>query len=200
MRRHVGLLLLVGLVAATTPAAGAARIKAKAPAEATFFVVPDGEGCGLSTDRQKGYRESHRCKGDVSGVGPASTPIEMRALDGTPLTLDSSKVVRGTLLVESRYLVGYFGTLGAGQSQIEVSLTARSGGKDVLVGETVTDPYLVTPLTVEYEVPFEITPDAGLGRIRLDSLTMTVTLVGTTVEHGLFPTSSASQVTLPLAR
>lgn len=198
MKRRAALVVLVGLVAASAPAAQAARLKTKVPKERTYFVVPDGEGCGLSIDPRRGYQQSQSCGGAMGGLG--ATPVDMRSLDGVPLTLDVQKPIHGTLVVGSTYAFSYFVPLGAGQSRIEVTLTGTSAGKEVLVGETVTEPYTVSPLAADYEVPFEITPDPALAHLRLDELTMTVALVGTTVAHGHFPTNAASKLTLPLAR
>lgn len=202
MRRSVALLLLLGLVAVTSPASARSRLKVKTPRERTYYVVAGGEECALSTDPGLADPQttcSHEGLERTTTV-LGTTPMEMPALDGLPLRLDVTQPLKGELTVRSGTTVGDFGPNGIGQSQLDVTLTGTAGGKQVLIGETTIEPYTVTPLNEEYRLPFEIDADATLAGVKLDALTMSVAMGGTTFRHGFIPANASSTLTLPLGR
>lgn len=121
----------------------------------------------------------------------------MPALDGLPLTLDSSKVVKASISADSFYAVGVGpDVMGVGQAQIHATLTGTSAGSDVAIGEVTTDPYTVTPAESHYTVNFEVPVPAELNGKTLDGLTLSMELVGNQMFHGVFPADGSSTLTI----
>lgn len=197
MKRGVALLLTAAVVGGLSPAADARTKRPKPSRDVTFYLVPDGDGCMLSTD-PKLADPSQNCSGFPGAVTPATPgePVELAAADGLPLKLDAARPVRGVVTVWSTHLVGDFGPLGIGEAQVVARLSGTADGKDVLVGETTTDPYTVTPMSGYYSVEFEITPDAAAAGVLFEELTLSLHTIGTTVSHGGFQPDGQSTLTL----
>ncbi len=191
MKRAFALLLMVAVVAGLGPAA-TARGKRPKPARAvTYYMVPEGDGCMLSID-EKLVDPSKNCSRSpevITSVTP-SEPVEMPARDGLPLRLDVTRPVRGVVSVWSWHLVSNYGPTGIGEAQVTARLTGRARGEEVLIGETTTDPYAVTPESGYYSIEFEITPDAATTGVLFEELILSLRTSGTTAQHGGFNTGS----------
>lgn len=201
MRRTTALVLLVGLAAAAAPVAHAARFNAKALRSRTFYVVPAGAECGLSTNPARGDPQ-RSCTHDgveyhTTILG--TTPIEMPALDGVPMALDASGSIEVDVLVRSRATFSYEGPLGVGQAELNVRLTATANGEEVVIGEA-TESYSVSPASLDYRVQMTIDPEPGLAGAKLSAPTMHVSVTGPTVNHGYIPADASTRITLPLVR
>ncbi len=201
MRRGLTFFLLLAVVSAAAPGATAARA---AKSKRTFYVVP-GEGadqCGLSSDR-KLLDPAHGCgtRDDAAtAMVLGSDPVWFPAVDGLPLRLDAARPIEGTVVVNSRYLVGYNFPAGAGQARLEVTVAGVVGGEEVTVGTVTTETYAVTPDRVEYEVKFHVEPDGALAGATLTDLRLGLEVLGPNVNHNLYYADGKSTVTVPLAR
>lgn len=204
MRRNLTLFLLVVALAAAAPAAGARRAaRPKSQAQRTFHVVAAQEGeCALSS-RAGPFDPGHGC-GTWTDAATApvlgAETVWFPALDGLPLSLDVTRPIHGTVVVNSRYLVGYVVPSGAGVAQLKVTVAGVSGGEDVIVGSVTTEPYAVAPNRMEYEVDFRIDPDAALSGARLTDLRLGLEVTGPNAHHNLYYADGRSTVTLPLSR
>lgn len=208
MKRHIVLLLVVGLlVGALAPAQAAKKKKKKkpVPVDLTYTIVPAGDAaCGLSTDADLAGDTSCGDPFGGSTTGPVAgsgEPILVAALDGLPLTLDAAKPIKGTLNIGSYTLAaladnGAGVPLGAGEGQWQVALTGTSDGEDVTIGELTTETYTVTPGTGDYEVTFEITPGEELAGTVFDSLTLSLEMVGSATLHGAIQADGTSTLTV----
>lgn len=200
MRRSLTFLLLVATIAAAAPAAGAGR---PVKPSRTFYVVPgDQDQCGLSSDR-KLVDPSHSCgtrDNAATGTVLGAEPVWFPALDALPVRLDVARPIEGTVVVNSRYLIGYDYPVGAGQAQLEVTVAGTVAGEEVTVGTVTTDAYSVTPDRVDYEVGFRIDPDPALAGAALTELRLGLEVVGPNVNHNLYYADGRSAVTFPLAR
>lgn len=209
MKRHIVLLLVVGLVAGALAPAQAAKKKKKKPkpvaVDVTYTIVPAGDGvCGLSTDAE--LADDTSCGDPFAGSTTGSAlgsgePILVSALDGLPLTLDAAKPIQGTLNIGSYTLAaladnGAGVPLGVGEGEWQIGLTGTSGGEDVTIGEVTSDSYLVTPGTGDYEVTFEITPGEELAGTVFDSLTLSLEQIGSATVHGAIRADGTSTLTL----
>lgn len=198
MRRTLVTFMLVAVVAAAVPEALAGTSKTRS--SRTFYVLPgDGSGeCALSVARTLDARGS--CWTDSFAVTPGlpSETVWMAARDGLPLSLDVARSIRGSITVRARYLWGDVGAMGAGQAQLEVTVTGVSEGEEVVVGTITSDAYSVTPDVTEYEVPFQIEPDAALAGATLSDLRLGVAIAGANVNHAVFPADGRSSVTIPV--
>lgn len=207
MKRHIVLLLVVGLVVGALAPAQAAKKKKKkkkpVAVDVTYTIVPAGDTCGLSIDAD--LAGDTTCGDPFGGaiIGPVagSGPIAIAALDGIPLTLDAAKPIAGTLNIGSYTLAaladnGAGVPLGTGEGQWQIALTGSSGGEDVTLGEVTTDTYPVTPGNGAYEVTFEFTVPEELDRKVLDSLTLSLEQVGNSLLHGSIRADGTSTMTL----
>lgn len=202
MRRHLVVLLVVGLVVgALAPAQAAKKKKPKkpVPVDVTYNVVWNGDACALSTSTALANPEE-ACldvfAGGITGSRLGSGPFVIPAIDGLPLTVDAAKPIKGKLQMDSFVLAnGAPVPVGVGASEVHVTLTGTSAGADVTLGEATAE-YVVTPATADYEFEFEMTPAADLAGKVLDSLTLTVDVVGPTIFHGVIPADGTSTVTL----
>lgn len=205
MRRSIVLVLIVGLAPAAAPAMAGSRLKVKAPRERTLYLVPGAERfeCALSTDL--GRADTTRsCGGDdfdgVTGPYLGSPPSKFPAIDGVPLKLDVKRPILGRVTVRSTSLWGFFGHLGVGEARVMARVTGVAGGEEVIVGETVSEPYTVTPEEDDYVVEFRIDPDAALAGVTLDALNLELEITGQVAGHSSFLPHGGSSLTLPLAR
>jgi hypothetical protein len=202
MRRHVALILVVGLVfgAIAGPALAKKKKKKKpVPVDLTYFIVWNGEGCALSQTTDQASTEDACADpfagmmGDALGTGPFLMP----ALEGLPLTLDAAKPIKGKISAQSFYLVGAGpDVMGIGQAQLEVKLSGTSGGEEVVIGELTTEPYTVTPASADYVVEFEIQPAPELAGKVFDDLTLSLELTGNQMFHGVLPADGTSTLIL----
>ncbi len=85
--------------------------------------------------------------------------------------------------------------MGVGQAEVQIILTATSGGAELTLGETTAE-YLVTPQTTDYEIEFEIVPAADLAGKVLESITFSAEVVGNSAFHGSIPADGTSTITL----
>jgi len=201
MKRHIAVLLVVGLVAAVfapTAEAGKKKKKKPVPVDATYYIVWGGDACALSTTTDAANPDE-ACSDLFWGLtaplseGPAVIP----AIDGLPLTLDAAKPIKGKISVQSWYFAGLGpDIMGIGQPELYVKLTGVSGGEEVTLGELTTEPYTVTPASADYVVEFEIQPDAALTGKVLDELTLTMEVQGNSLFHGVFPADGTSTLTM----
>jgi hypothetical protein len=204
VRRHVVLLLVVGLVfGALAPAEAAKKKKKKPPApvpvDVTYSVVWSDEACALSIGKDLAD-PAQACADPFAGgvFGPflGTGPFVIPAIDGLPLTLDASKPIKGKFQMDSFVLADEAPVImGAGQSEVHVVLTGKADGVDVTLGEATAE-YLVTPDSTDYEFEFEIQPPAELTGKVLESLTISVEAVGDTVFHGVIPADGTSSFTI----
>jgi hypothetical protein len=204
VKRSLVLILTLGLILGSfAPVADAARRKKKkkkpVPVDVTYQIVWDGEGCALSITEDLA-NEEEACADPFAGVTGSSLgtgPFVMPALDGLPLTLDTTKPIKGTISVQSWYAVGAGpDVMGMGEAEIAVSLTGTSGGEDVVIGELTTEPYLVTPAEANYVVEFEIEPPAELAKKVLDDLVLSLEATGNQMFHGVFPADGSSTLVM----
>lgn len=198
-KRTPAILLLAVLVAGASPAAEAA----KPPKRQTYWIVPAAQGeCALSTDRAAGDARA-RCRDRSAGVQRevlGGNPLELPAVDGTPLKLDVSRKIVGRVRIESSYLVGYVvGPYGAGRPQLRAGVLGVADGKEVMVGMTTTEAWTITPLDTEHVVEFEIAPDPELAGAELHELTLTLEIIGASWGHELFSADGQSTLTVPVA-
>jgi hypothetical protein len=202
MRRIVALLVLVGLLAGLTAMPAAAK-KPEAARSQTYYVVPGaGFQCRLSIDAESGRPGAGCDTGYDVATNPSLTskPTWIPALDGLPLVLDANRTIRGAVTVSTRPLWGYTGEYGAGPSQVRAIVTGFVDGEEVLVGSATSEPYVVVPTQAEYEVEFEIDPDAELAGAALTELTLGLKVVGPNVRHNYFYADGQSTLTIPRAR
>lgn len=203
MKKHLALLLVLGLVvgsfAATAQAAKKKKKKKPVPIDLTYHLVWGGEACALSVTADAASEEDSCADpfwglvGDQLGGGPALAP----AVDGLPLTVDTTKPVTGTLYVQSWYLTGEVpDVMGIGQPQIEIKLTGMSAGEELVIGEHTTDAYTVTPAEPNYTVEFEFEPSADVAKKVFEELTLSLEVVGNSMFHGVFPADGTSTMTL----
>lgn len=208
MKRHLIVLLVIGLVVGALAPAQAAKKKKKpkpVAVDLTYNVVWGGETCALSTltdlatpDQSCGDPFAGSTTGPVLGTGE---PIVIAAIDGLPLTLDAAKPVKGTLHTRSYTLAaladnGAGVPLGAGEAEWQIVLAGTSAGEDVIIGEVTTEPYLVTPGTGDYEVTFEIAPPAELAGKVFDTLSLSLEQIGSATVHGAIRADATSMLTL----
>lgn len=202
MKRNLALLLILGLIfGALAPSAVAKKKKKKpAPVDVVYHIVWGGETCALSIETALASEEDG-CGDPFAGFGSA-TPLstgawEMAVLDGLPLTLDATKVIKGVIEVDSYYAVDVGAdVIGIGQPELSVKLTGTSAGEELVLGEMTTDPYTVTPASAEYVVEFEFQPPAQMNGQVLDTLTLTLQVVGNSAFHGVFPADGTSTLTI----
>lgn len=207
MRRHVILLLVIGLVVgALAPAQAAKKKKNKkkpVAVDVTYTVVGGGDACALSIDKELAADGScgDPFGGAITGPVAGTGPTLISAIDGLPLTLDAAKPVKGTFDMGSYTLAalsdaGLGQPLGAGEAQWHIILTGTSGGEDITIGEVTTETYVVTPGTGDYEVTFEITPAEELAGKVFEDLTLSLEQIGPTLIHGAIGTDGTSSLTL----
>lgn len=213
MRRHLVLLLVVGLVVGALAPAQAAKKKKKpkpkppvpVAVDVTYNVVWSEEVCALSVAADLANPDAS-CGDPFAGstTGPllgSGEPVVVAAVDGLPLTLDASKKITGKLQMGSYTLAaladaGAGQPLGAGEAEWHVVLSGTTGGSDVTIGEATTTPYLVTPGNGDYEVVFEITPDAALTGKVFETFSMSLEQVGSATVHGALSADATSQLKL----
>ena len=201
MKRALALLLMVAVIAGLGPVAEARGKRSKPARAVTYYMVPEGDGCTLSTD-EKLVDPSKNCSRSpevITSVTP-SEPVEMPVSDGLPLRLDVTRPVRGVVSVWSWHLVSDYGPMGVGEAQVTARLTGTARGEEVLIGETTTDPYTVTPESGHYEVEFEITPDAVAEGLLFEELTLSLRTSGTTLQHGGFDVGGSLTLGVVAAR
>lgn len=207
MKRWLVLCLVLGLVAGALAPAQAKKKKPRkpVPVNVTYSVVWSSDTCALSTDtsladatQSCGDSFAGSTTGDIAGSG---APVVFSAIDGTPLTLDASKPIRGSFVFGSYTLAaladaGHSVPLGIGQAQWHISLQGTSGNEDVTIGEVDTDAYTVTPGTQDYKVDFEIAPGADLTGKVLNALSLSVEQVGSATLHGKVSADATSKLTI----
>ena len=98
------------------------------------------------------------------------------ATDALPLTLDPSRPVSGEITLHSN-------GVGAGQAEVDLTLTGTSGGETVVIAEqTLT--YVMTPDSDTYTSPIEMIPDEGSNGKVFESLEFTTWVRGPSLLHG----------------
>lgn len=205
MRRYIVLFMVVGLVAGLfAPMADAKRKKKPkpkpVPIDLVYHIVWNGEaGCALSTTTDLASEED-ACADVFAGAlneELGTGPFAMPALDGLLITLDAAKPITGTISTQSFILAAEAPLImGIGEAQLEYSLVGLSGGEEIVIGEGVSDPYLVTPAAIDYVVEFEIQPAAELQGKIFEGLTLNLELTGDQMFHGVFPADGTSTLTL----
>ncbi|MFN2595202.1 MAG: hypothetical protein ABR579_09985 [Actinomycetota bacterium] len=204
MKRHLSILLILGLaVSLIGPAAAhAAKPKKKkkpVPVDVVYHIVWNGDGCALSTSTDMAS-DSDSCQDPFAGATQSalgSGPFDMPALDGLPLTLDGSKAIKAHISADSYGAVGLGpDIIGIGQPQIHAKLTGTVDGNDVTIGEVTTDPYTVTPAAYHYTVDFEFPVPAELANKVLTGLTLSMDIEGKSLFHGVFPADGSSTLTV----
>lgn len=204
MKRHVVVLLVVGLIFGALAPAEAAKKKKKKPSspvpvDVTYNVVWNEDACALSVAKDLANPEEACADVFVGGIlGPelGSGPYVISAIDGLPLTLDASKPIKGHFQMDSYVFADDApAPMGVGQSEVHVTVTATSGGADLTIGEATAE-YLVAPNSVDYEIDFEIQPAADLTGKILDGLTVSIDVRGKTLFHGVIPADATSTLTV----
>ena len=206
MKRQLVAVLAIGMVVGALAPAQAAKKKKPKPkppapvaVDVAFNVVWNEDACALSTTTALAA-EGEFCSDPFAGA-PAATglntgPFVMSAIDGLPLTLDVAKPIKGKIQMDSFVLDGTAPIpMGVGQAEVQIILTATSGGAELTLGETTAE-YLVTPQTTDYEIEFEMVPAADLAGKVLDSLTFSAEVVGASAFHGSIPADGTSTITL----
>ncbi|HEX2240275.1 MAG TPA: hypothetical protein VHJ82_03935 [Actinomycetota bacterium] len=200
MRKVLIGLVALSLVVATAPANAKKKTKL-VPADVTYYNVGSGDACGSLTLTQS--EGDGGCGNPFYGIlEPADpgggVPMQHLAVDGLPLTLDTSKPITGSVTVQSYLLAGApmdVDVVGVGQAVLTVVLTGTTGGEEVTIGEFESAPYLVTPAEIEYVVEVEIAPDEALNGKVFDSLTMSLKNIGNSLFHGVYPADGTTQLT-----
>lgn len=204
MRRMLIGLVVVGLVGGMAIQAEAGKRKKRkpqpVPVDVTFYLnggcrqdeafvlnttnapAPD-SGCGFVF---------YGAWGEAMGA----TPTEAVAAQGVPLTLDSSKHLTGVITVSS-FTLNELGpdVMGIGQTTLNATLTATSGGEEIVVGE-ISETYIVTPAQQDYALEFDVELDPALNLKVLDSLTLSLINEGNSVFHGYYRGDGSTTLTL----
>ena len=204
MRRYIVLFMVVGLVAGLfAPMADAKRKKKPpkpVPIDLVYHIVWNGDaGCALSTTTDLASEED-ACADIFAGAlneELGTGPFPMPALDGLPITFDAAKPIKGTISTQSFIFANEAPVImGIGEAQLEYSLVGLSGGEEIVIGEGVSDPYLVTPAEMDYVVEFEIEPAAELQGKMFEGLTLNLELTGPQMFHGVLLADGTSTLTL----
>ena len=204
MRRYIILFMVVSLAAGLfAPMADAKRKKKPAkpvPIDLVYHIVWNGEaGCALSTTTDLASEED-ACADVFAGAlneELGTGPFPMPALDGLPITFDAAKPIKGTISTQSFIFAEEAPVImGMGEAQLEYSLVGLSGGEEIVIGEGVSDPYVVTPAEIDYVVEFEIEPAPELQGKVFEGLTLNLELTGPQMFHGVLPANGTSTLTL----
>ncbi|MDQ3915114.1 MAG: hypothetical protein M3323_07255 [Actinomycetota bacterium] len=123
-------------------------------------------------------------------------PLGASAVNGLPLTLDATKPIKGTIVIEPYAAVHGEDIVGVGEPSVTITATGTSGGAEVPLGEIESDRYLVTPAQVEYPVEFEIAIPAEHDKKVLEGLTLTWEVTGPSMFHGAVQPEGTTNFTL----
>jgi hypothetical protein len=193
MKRIVGFMLILGLIAGSLAAPAMAKKKKPRKAAAVqvdqkFFVRQD--DCASDADNPRlsivdGPDGGSGCGNLAYGapnevIGTVDVPITsvFPAADGVPFVLDGSKDISVSLTYD-----GFHGTgdnpvaLGAGIHQVDIALTGTANGSAVEVG-TGSETFTATPGTDQYTVTFSIKPGAELDKANFETLELTTAVRG----------------------
>lgn len=197
MKKKISVLLALGLVVGSLAGtAEAAKKKPKpktpVPVEVKFLLGHDGESCIFSTTAMAGDGDCGSPFWGLLGEELEPEALGASAVDGLPLTLDATKPIKGTLVMESYAAVLGPDVVGVGRPSVTITATGTSGGAEVALGEFTSDPYLVTPNQVPYPVDFEIQIPAEHDKKVLEGLTLTWKVTGQSMFHGAVQPDAAS--------
>ncbi len=194
----VALGLVVGSMAGTADAAKKKKPKPKAPVpvDVKFELGMEGDACVFSTTPMPGDGDCGSPFWGLLGSQLEPDPLGASAVNGLPLTLDATKPIKGTIVVESYALAVGPDIVGVGEPSVVITATGTSGGAEVPLGEFESDPYLVTPAQVEYPVEFEIAIPAEHDKKVLDGLTLTWEVTGPSMFHGAVQPEGTTNFTL----
>jgi hypothetical protein len=198
-KRTIAVMLALGLVggALAAPAQAKKKKPKKPPAPVSvpqqMFLVGDGcvaDARGLSVADTADLHTCAYWKGGILGdVIPEAVPAPVGgtpwqtwpAIDGVPLKLDATKPITGEIFTQGLFpLVGDYPGIAAGNVKLTVKVVAGVGGEEKVVGEFV-DEFLVTPGEGPHTTEVNITPDAALNGIDLETLTLHTRIGGTSV-------------------
>jgi hypothetical protein len=197
MRRILVGFIVVGLIGGMALQAEAGKKKKKKPRPAPAPVAVDvtfylNGGCGqdevlvLNTTNTPSDSGCGNVFYGALGEATLATPQEAVAAQGVPLTLDASKHLTGVVTVTS-FTFNELGpdVIGIGQTTLKATLTATSGGEEIVVGE-ISETYTVTPAQQHYPIEFDVELDPALNLKVLDSLTLSLMNEGNSAFHGYY--------------
>jgi hypothetical protein len=214
MKRIVGFMLILGLIAGSLAApAMAKKKKPRKPAavqvDQKFFLRRD--DCGGDADNPHlsvvdAPDAGNGCGNYAYGapnevIGNVDVPFAevFPTTDGVPFVLDGSKEIKGSLTYD-----GLHGkaenpvALGAGVHHIDIVLTGTVGGTSTEVG-TASGEFTATPGTDQYTVDFSIKPESSLDKASFSSLELSLTVRGPgTMASFLEMDDPASFITVPV--
>jgi hypothetical protein len=148
------------------------------PHLATTSATDGGDGCGLIFNSVVG----------VGGNADQGAFIDFPSSDGLPLAFDAGRAVTGVISLTG---------LGIGAAQVDVTLTALVGSREVTLGQATSDLTVLDPTATWSPVPFTITPDAAYAGADVQALDLRVLVKGPYIYSGFIALSGASYVDLP---
>ena len=201
MKRKLAVLVALGLVVGSLAGTADAKKKkpkpkAPTPVDVSFQLGMEGDACVFSTTPMPGDGD---CGSPFFGLLASQLeqgPVGASAVDGLPLTVDATKPIKGTIIVESYALAVGPDIVGVGQPTVVITATATSGGEEIAIGEFTSEPYLVTPPTVQYPIEFEIAVPAEHDKKVLDGLTLTWEVTGPSMFHGAVQPDGTTNFTM----
>lgn len=199
MKKRIAALVALGLVVGSLAGTAEAAKKKKKPkpkapvaVDVKFLLGHDGEACMFSTTAVPGDGDCGSPFWGLLGDQLEPDALGASAVDGLPLTIDATKPIKGTLVMESYAAVLGPDVVGVGQPSVTITATGTSGDTEVPLGEFTSDPYLVTPNQVPYPVEFEIQIPAEHDKKVLEDLTLTWRVTGPSLFHGAVQPDAAS--------
>src|SRR5207248_2009752 len=120
--------------------------------------IDGGDGCGLVLTSIVG----------AGGTVDQAASVDYPSTDGMPLTLDASRMVSGTIDLESFGITDPLAA-GTGLMTVTVEMEALYQGNGVPIGSD-SESVLVTPDQTQYPVAFSIQPNGALDRADLSGI------------------------------
>ena len=170
---------------------GTAAFGEAIPASRTFYLRRDACGGGTPPNTRlstaTGTDGGDGCASLTSGVLPATTNYPAEE-SGLPLTVDSSKPAKVTIVLSS-----WSGGTGAGTQQVTATLTGRAGNQQRTLGAGThsMDVTGVDAYTADITIPLQ-NPGAPISTLNL------AVTIGGGVQHGHVNLNGASFVELPI--
>ena len=202
MQRKIAVVLALGLVVGSLAGTADAKKKKPKPAPAPvavdvkFELGMEGDVCALSTTPMPGDGDCGSPFWGLLGSELEPDPLGASAVNGLPLTIDATKPIKGTIVVESYAAAVGPDIVGVGRPSVVITAIGTSGGEEIALGEFTSDPYVVTPASVEYPVEFEITVPADHDKKVLDGLTLTWEVTGPSMFHGAVQPEGTTNFTM----